>query len=448
MTLDSKTILDYVLKNFLLKYDAEDFMPEIGYESAGTKRIVINSSGFSYFKNNVTGFPESIYHKEYSGREIPFLFGDAAKEIIEITGNGLLIHADIIASAFYFLSGWQERNAETHDEFGRFRYADSIQLKLNITGLPVVNYYFLILKEAIEKAFNVKIKTRKQEQFSCFISHDIDDWNTLWKQEAFHALKELNPFGVAEYLLYKLTGRDIQKTFDKLTNIEEKHNVKSTFFFLAKHGLQLKNRNADYHINEERFRKAINMLSAEGNEIGVHGSFFTHDSSTSLSSDRQKIEAITKSNVSGNRFHFLCFDINKTLQVLEQSGFRYDSTLGFAEEIGFRNSYADPFYLFSYEKMAASSVIEFPHIIMDATFYFTKYLNVGREAALKKIYAMIEEVSKVNGCLIFNWHNTSYMKYKRKGWDKVIDEVIGACLAKGAKFYTFSDYFKKHIQPH
>ena len=445
MVLDSNIILNYVLKNFLLKYEADKFITEIGYESQDANRIAIKSSGFSYFSNNTANFPSTIYRKGYFGREIPFLFGDADKEIIEIKEDRILIHADIISSAFYFLSGWQEKNVLSHDEFERFKYADSIQYKLKITEVPVVNYYFLVLKEAIEKAFSVKIKTRKTEQFSCFISHDIDDWEKLWMQEAFHALKSLNPIGVTEYLLYKLTGRDTNKTFEKLLGIEDRHHVKSNFFFIAQKGGEVKNRNADYDLNNKNFQKAIRKLAEQGNEVGVHGSFFTHDSLANLLSDKQKIEAITKSNIIGNRFHFLCFDVNKTPLVLEQTGFRYDSTLGFAEQPGFRNSYADPFYLFNWEKLSGSSVIEFPHTIMDATFYFTKYMNIDSLAAIGKINTMIDEVSKVNGCLVFNWHNTSYMKFKRREWAKVIDDVIETCLNKGARFYTFSEYINNNI---
>ena len=47
--------------------------------------------------------------------------------------------------------------------------------------------------------------------------------------------------------------------------------------------------------------------------------------------------------VEGIRQHFLKYNNPLTPRIHEKAGLLYDATLGFAEQIGFRNSYAGPF---------------------------------------------------------------------------------------------------------
>ncbi|MEO8664942.1 MAG: hypothetical protein ABI462_05540 [Ignavibacteria bacterium] len=444
--LNERIIMEYVMTQFSLKYKTDKEYP-VNYSGIISKdaRININSSGSDFLKD-AKPFPERIFFKKVLEQDIPFLFGDEQKDIVTNEHGTVTVNYDIIASSFYFLSGWQEKFCSTKDEFGRFPYNESIQKKYDLQTIPVVNYYFTVLKDAIEMAYGVKLQNRVAENFSCFLTHDIDELKTIWMQESFHALKKRKIANIFPQVMKKIKGNNVGESIDSVESIEKKHQIRSTYFFLVRKGNVNEFKNADYDIKENKITALVNGVKSSGNEIALHGSFFTHNSKKNLEEDKTVLSnVISNENIYGNRFHYLCFDIDKTPGVLEGSGFRYDSTLGFAEHTGFRNSYSDPFYLFNWEEEKMSKVIEFPLTVMDVSLYFSQYMHISQSESFVKIKKLIDQIKKINGCLVLNWHNTSYLKNKNMGWDKLLDEIIIYCKSLGGNFFTFEDYINKYV---
>ena len=122
---------------------------DIGY---GTTDCKINIAGgdLSYFGRLVPYPTNGMIRKEWQGKQIPFLF-DASDSppVFSINDGKAFIHYDILASAFFFLSGWQEQVYMRQHSALRYPYRESLQKKLGISQIPVVNYYFDILNTAI-----------------------------------------------------------------------------------------------------------------------------------------------------------------------------------------------------------------------------------------------------------------------------------------------------------
>jgi len=82
------------------------------------------------FFDGTAAFPEVGRYLKVADHRIPVLFdgsGDAS--------------FDAVASTFFFLSGWQEVHTKASDEHGRFPFEASIQFKLSMADLPVVDWY-------------------------------------------------------------------------------------------------------------------------------------------------------------------------------------------------------------------------------------------------------------------------------------------------------------------
>lgn len=74
---------------------------------------------------------------------IPILFPiEKINKPYELVDGCLIFRHDLLKSAFYLLSGYQEYESGKTDKYGRFPFAGSIQEKLGIVEKPVVNYYF------------------------------------------------------------------------------------------------------------------------------------------------------------------------------------------------------------------------------------------------------------------------------------------------------------------
>lgn len=412
---------EYIINNFEKFYDVKLSDFDISYGENSTSRIYIEKSELiNIFIKKEDVNPEKVIFKTWKKKNIPFILDYHENEIFTETQNQVKINFDIIGAAFYLLSGWDEFISEKRDKLGRHLFSESIQFKLGIIELPVVNYYYDILKTAIEKTYNISIKYRLQNPALC-LTHDVDSCNTAWTEARVYEQKNKKYFNAVKLVFKHIFFKDDWFNFDKIIKLEKSLNAKSTFFFLPQKG-KTKNgyKNADYNISSKKIQKAIKKIKQAGCKIGVHSAFNTHLNSNEFNIDLLKF---TEKPI-GNRFHFLMYDNPKTIKVLEQNNIKYDTTLGYSEHIGFRNSTTYPFYIYDLQNDKSSNVLEIPLNIMDATFFYKKYMGIEKQDVLNKIESLLSETQKFNGVLTILWHNNYFSDYKFKGWGKVYIEIL------------------------
>lgn len=432
--------LNYFLKNFQLFYDTKNIEVEYSIECKGKLSIFQNcNKDFWEQKQDIN--PKFIVWKEWKKIKIPFLFEkDNTKEIITYEKGKAIINYDIVASTFYFLSGWNEYVNSSKDEFGRVNYKNSIIKKLNIVHIPVVNYYFDILFEAIKEIYKRDVRKHVwgDKSFVVSLTHDIDTCRSAWLEGSFSELKKKKILSIPKLVFKRFFKKDDWFNFNTIIDIEKSYGALSSFYFLPQKGKVGSWKNADYNILSKSIKKAILNIKNNDCEVGVHGSFGTHISSDRLNID---IKRINSQQIIGNRFHFLMFDSEKTPNVLENCDIKYDTSLGFAEQIGFRRGTCYPFYLWNFEKNRISTVLEIPLIVMDGTLANKKYMGVSRKETLPKVFNLIDEIAKFNGVFTLLWHNTYFSDFKYTGWKDIYCEILKysksneGLLTKGEHLY-------------
>ena len=137
------------------------------------------------------------------------------------------------------------------------------------------------------------------------------------------------------------------------------------------------------------------------------------------------------------------FDPEKTVSVLEESGIKYDSSLSFAEQIGFRRATCYPFYLFNFEKDRISPVIEIPLIVMDSTLSNKKYIELSPQVSLPLIINLVDEIKKFEGVFTILWHNTSFSEYKYTGWKDLYISTLDYCRKNNGLLTTGKSIYEK-----
>jgi hypothetical protein len=426
----TEKIFNYIMKNFEAAYRIESYEFNINYGIDYKSKVQIKKGNVNYFNTKETLDLSEVIWKEWKGAKIPFLFdSDSGANIITNSGDQVIINYDIFASGFYFFSNWQEYVCLDKDVYGRFRMTDSIQYKLNFICKPVVNYYFDIFKNAIEMAYNVRLKQKLWggKKMSVCLTHDIDLCESAWIQGSFRELLKGNIFTPLKLSIAKLFGNDAWFNFSTIVEIEKKFNANSSFFFLPYKGKKNGIPNADYNISKPKFRNVFRKIIENGSEIAIHGSIGTSTDSDLLKSERSKVGM----EVIGNRFHFLMYDSYSSPFILSESGLRYDSTLGFAEAIGFRNSYCLPFYLYDIKNNRSTNIIEIPLSVMDVSFG-EKYMGISKEEALVSMCHLVNEIENFNGCFTLLWHNTYFSEYKYTGWNNIYCKILEYCSSKDA----------------
>ncbi|WP_299759613.1 hypothetical protein [uncultured Pontibacter sp.] len=437
-------IYDFTLLHFHLLYPKSKAL-SFNYGAGGAAKINIKKYEGSFFEKKRPR-PQQVFWKEWQGVRLPLFFEeDDQQELITYHPDGSAsINYDIIASAFFLLSGWQEYYGPERDRFHRYTYKASVQARYNFITKPVVNYYFEMLREVLEKVYGANLQhdhwgnNGMATCLTCNVDRLHSAWHVAGKQLLYHA----KAFDLTKVLLQKAVGKDAWFNLPEVMATAEKYGAKTTFFFLPSNQRYNGHPNADHDLTKLKYQNLMQKISDRRHEVALQGSFGTANDLVQLKSDRGKLAQ----QAQGNRFHYLCFQPETTPQVLQQSNLAYDSTLGFSEHIGFRNSYCHPFYPFDFKNRKAHTYLELPLMLMDASLYDVNFMHLKPKEALEKIQPMLEEVQKFRGLLTILWHNENYSKYNEhpvpKGepsWREVLETILQQLKAAGSEFYTCAE---------
>jgi hypothetical protein len=265
---------------------------------------------------------------------------------------------------------------------------------------PVVDDLVL----AVLKAMDIPVK---KTQFSCCISHDVDHM--------------VNPDSRTRSVLSALKHGHINKSiFDYTRHFED-------FTFLISNLKMEKvlylhtggNHPYDGMKNMDEkgqclFEKLINEAKALQYTIGLHPSFLTATNAELFLQEKEKIEAMVGTPITGSRQHFLHFDVQKTIGILESTGINEDSSLGYNEYIGYRCGTGASFYLFDLQHMKSSKVRERPMIWMDSAQWAIS--NRKPDFFMKGAMDFISNLQPMPG-MVFNFHSHYWTTYRKYGLD-------------------------------
>lgn len=445
-TVSAEARLAYVLLHFQQAFDDETQLVFNQMVKNGSLTI---AEGAGNFFAEMKPYPPAPNWREWQGQRLPFFFDAHPDQPLLMLGASTAhINADIIAGAFYLLSGWQEYFSGARDQHGRFPYAASVQQQYGFVALPVVNYYFDVLKTAVEHVSGQVLRPRRwagAAPFAGFITHDVDNLHGGWGSAARARLRGGQPAAMAKLAWDKATGRPAPwNNLEQVQAATARFGAPSTFFVLSNKQMAPNGTaNADYESDTPAFRRRLKALADNGAEIAIHGSYGTADDLAAL---REEIVHFQPLRPLGNRFHYLCWEPRRTPKVLAQAGVRYDSTLGFAEHFGFRNSYCLPFFPFDFTQGRAHSFLEIPLNVMDATLHHPRYLQLRPEEMLPAIRPMLAEIERFGGVVTVLWHNENFDPTNEVNGPQQFAELMGYLQEHGAAFLTGSEIMRHLCQ--
>jgi hypothetical protein len=372
---------------------------------------------------------------------IPVLFPcNASLEFWHLENNSLVFSDDLFKSAFYLLSGYQEYKNTKRDKLGRFSAAESIQFKLGIVEKPIVNYYF----EEIRKGFEAlngghggrPVRRTVFNPFSFFLTHDVDRVRLYSIHFIIYKIKEilgireskagkallLKQFatGLVNFLL-KGSKKDPAWDFTYLRNIEKEKNWLSAFYFLDN---ETRHADADYDFRDTKMQELIRGLEKEGCEIGLHGTLKSVISRESLQASVLKFNRIFPYILKGIRQHRLRYEIPVTTEIQQECHFVYDTTLGFFDHEGFRNSFCLPFKPYNFKNDSISDIWEIPLTVMDCTLL--EYRELNFQDALYNVNKLITETERFSGVFTLLWHNGYFDEIKFPGIHTFYEDLLSA----------------------
>ena len=423
--------VEYVFKTFCRLYnidykfhlqssdDIDVYYGEPPYTCPVT--IYHNPDASAFFSSNSIYRIENVDFAEYHGVRLPFLFSNQMAEAS--------INKDIISSAFYFLSCWQEiyDPVPSKDKYNRYEHSHSLQCQGGFTEIPVVDYYFKMLADSLE--------ILPKNKFNLYLSHDIDYYN-YWSKDYLNLMYKKNIkrlFRQPLKALYKIIGYYISKKdrYNPAEEIKKLIKMENTYGFTSTFNLMAQGCSDDprqHYFQDSLIVDDLKRL-LENNWIGLHGTISASQDELEM---RRQWDTLSDKGFkpSSYRNHFLCFDYNSTYTMLEKYNIKIDTTLGYHEYIGFRAGISTPFYPYDLNTDREFRVLEIPLAIMDTTLYAASKMNLSYKVAKRRCISLIDITKKANGQVSLLWHNNSFDKIEYRWLGKLYWELVKYCLNK------------------
>ena len=132
----------------------------------------------------------------------------------------------------------------------------------------------------------------------------------------------------------------------------------------------------------------------------------------------------------GVRTAWLYFDQSSS-RALEEAGFRYDSTHGYNDAVGFRSGTLQVF-----RPLGASQLLELPLVVMDSALFYPTRMGVSEAEALEACARLIDQAAAHGGVLTINWHTRSLQP--ERNWDAFYLELLALLKQRRVWFATAS----------
>jgi len=332
------------------------------------------------------------------------------------------IPLDIFGAAFFMLTRYEEVVKSDRDEHDRFPAWASLAFQEGFLERPIIDEYVEVLWAAMKHLWpGLK---RKPREFAVKVSHDVDGpsrygFKTPWKLiramggdvlKRMDFASALRAPWIRAYTKTRLHPKDPANTFDWIMDVSERHGLTSAFYFMC--GQTDPAKDGEYDIGHPAIRSLMKNIHRRGHEIGLHPSYGTYNRPDLIAQEAGYLKTIcAEENISqplwGGRMHFLRWQTPITMHGWEQAGMDYDSTLSFADQVGFRCGTCHEYPAFDVVEAKPLKLLIRPLIAMECTVMGEKYMGLGTGRTAMETFLRLRQACKVvNGTFTLLWHNT------------------------------------------
>lgn len=333
----------------------------------------------------------------------------------QVSGN-----PDWLAEIFEWLSAAHEMSVKARDAIGRIPYAQTVFGRYGISPLrPHASLMMAWFENFISGGQLEKVSENLPAAPSplpaarhlVIASHDIDfyfagRWGSLVRVVKNLGIAVLLARSFAFFkdnagqLLQLARGRRVGDYLQELLRRSREDGFSSTFFILAEHQHR---RDGNYRLEQMVHR--LREIPAAGSAMALHGSYRSIVENSDLPAEVETLAAATGERPRGSRQHWLRFDHPaKLFSNIEKAGLQYDSSWGWAEQLGFRHGAAFAFPPYNFAAEAPYNFLLIPLVIMD------RGLQVAHDRSAEASAELAESVLAESrrwgwGGVSVLWHN-------------------------------------------
>ncbi len=402
--------VEYIFRFLIGDTCTPEILASIGYTSPDDNnqyKLIIKPSQF--FENEYYGTVSSLPQlplKTIDG--IPFLYGESK---IERRGDTLILYADLIASAYFFLTGYETFvRPEIRDQYGRFPGKESLAFHAGFLHRPIVDEYGQLLRHYLrEIGIDVSEPVAKIQKI--YLTHDIDIpyyYRTLKGLARGWLIDKQYSLALRAFLNKK---RDPAYTYPWIIRqnrdlIQEigADRCESLFFFKAMGGCQ--EDKPVYNLASKDIQHLFSLCRNNHIRIGLHTSFYAGLHPERIRKEKDLLKKASKSAITDNRHHYLTCREMQDLMHLVKAGITDDFTMAYADVAGFRLGTCRPVQWINVVDQSVYPLMLHPLTLMERTFD-RDYMDLSYEEAINYAVGLVDEIERHAGDLVLLWHNTS-----------------------------------------
>ena len=356
-----------------------------------------------------TGKPKStFYANQYIfGENSLYSVENSIKKKTAFYNNGEY-GFDIFETIFFHVSRYEELycSEDQLDFHKRMKSSEQLLVKNKIHRIPVVDllvYHFF-------KSLGLEVK-KIRTTYS--ISHDIDIIRKYKSTfSSFKSVAKVLQMGLGLSGAYSILksivkrGKNPQNdpyfTYDWLF-VNNPEFVNKTVYFVAGGDRKYDLYDKDYF---KELPEIIRKAKEKSYKIGYHPSYDAYNNKKLFKEEFDKLNKLSDSDIVDIRTHYLRLDLQKTFEIIEQYGFRTDSTLGFADDIGFRCGTGFEYNPYNFAEERAWKFREIPLVFMDSSLKYNICKNQVK--CFKQKAKQFFENNQYGTHIMINFHNSSF----------------------------------------
>ncbi len=402
---------------------------------------------WEFFDSGAVYSPNDVTQTEFrrSG-PIPILFG--SHFIDHASDKATTVYADIVASAFFWLSDWQDATREGRDNHDRQPFQGSLQQLLRLQKRALVDEYSGLLAMILEPHMPLRMRN---SNWKVVFSHDID---RIRKKTAGIAVRESLDYLVLNRLNMPLKRRirrwraamgqlmqgddAYEASIMRILDGHESMGIHGCFLFKSVLNRHLHDAN-DY-LGYPFFDRMLRSIREKGMEVGYHSGYVAGHETDQLRAEYGRLSNRVGETIGIHRSHYLRYKEGVTFPMLDALGIKVDSSVAWAEQTGFRAQTCRPYPLFDISSNRQLGVLEIPLSVMDTQLF--GYMKRKPQEAVADASAILDTVVRRRGVMVWNFHHHIYDHMDAPGWDLLLEAAY--TLSEDGQKATFTSIYEEN----
>jgi hypothetical protein len=328
---------------------------------------------------------------------------------------------DLPLSALLTLARWEEDFISERDMHGRVPAASSLAHRERFLTRPIVDEYGIALEQAIRTLLPNWIPAPRRLRVN--VSHDVDAIGLPFRLRTAvgHTIRRHDPASTLRDFAAVLPGVNpaFLEAIRRIVLLSRSRGLEPAVYWKGVRGRTRDN----YDPRHPKVRAMVSWLKENQIELGVHPGYDSYRSPHRLRREVQTIREVLGLEIIGGRQDYLRWSPSSWLD-WENCGLAYDSSVGFADHVGFRAGTCIPYRPWLFALNREARLLEFPLVVMDVTL--SSYMKLKFRESLAAAGECIERCRAVGGVFTLLWHNDNMSHPSLDGlFPAVLDMVQG-----------------------